>query len=150
MRLLFLIVICLAVTTSAGAADFGSSIKGADLPEKKQTTLGLYLSSADAVAALEADPRILFLDVRDPIEVNFVGHPEPIDAIVPFMLFKLVFDKEKGSYKGVPNPDFVKNVDTVVAREGLGKSHPVFVICRSGGRSATAAKRSTGHRLAGP
>ena len=100
MRLLFLIVICLAVTTSAGAADFGSSIKGGDLPEKKQTTLGLYLSSADAVAALEADPRILFLDVRDPIEVNFVGHPEPIDAIVPFMLFKLVFDKKRVPTKG--------------------------------------------------
>lgn len=139
MRLLFLIVICLAVTTSAGAAEIRSSIKGADLPEKKQTTLDLYLSSADAVAALDADPRILFLDVRDPIEVNFVGHPEPIDAIVPFVLFKLDFDEKKGAYKGVPNADFVKNVDTVVAREGLGKSHPVFVMCRSGGRSAKAA-----------
>ena len=138
MRLLFLIVTCLAVTTSASAAEIRSSIREAELPEKKQTTLGLYLSSTDAMVALDADPTILFVDVRDPIEVNFVGHPEPVDAIIPFQLFKLEFDEKKGAYKGVPNEDFVNNVDALVAREGLGKTHPVFVMCRSGGRSANA------------
>ncbi len=139
MRLLFLMVTCLAVTTSASAAEIRSSIREAELPEKKQTTLGLYLSSTDAMVALDADPTILFVDVRDPIEVNFVGHPEPVDAIIPFQLFKLEFDEKKGAYKGVPNEDFVNNVDALVAREGLGKTHPVFVMCRSGGRSANAA-----------
>ena len=141
MRLPILILACLIVTSSAGAAEIRSSVKMAELPKHKQTTLGLYLSPADASAALEANAGILFLDVRDPIEVNFVGHPEPIDAIVPLKLIKLEFDAKKGSYKGVPNADFVKNVDRLLARLGLGKSHPVFVICRSGARSAEATNK---------
>ena len=141
MRLILLILACLIAASSNGVAEIRSSVKMADLAKHKQTSLGLYLSPADAAAALKANPGILFLDVRDPIEVNFVGHPEPIDAIVPLKLTKLEFDKDKGAYKGVPNADFVKNVDTLMTRQGLGKSHPVFVICRSGSRSAEAANK---------
>ncbi len=127
------------LTASATAGEVRSSVAAADVPEEKRTTLGLYLSPADAAAALEADPGILFLDVRDPIEISFVGHPAPIDAIVPFLVVTHEFDEEKGTYKAVPNSAFVTDVSSVATREGFGKNHPIFVICRSGDRSAKAA-----------
>lgn len=38
------------------------------------------------------------------------------------------------------NPDFVAQTDAIIAREGKSKSDPVFLICRSGGRSAVGAR----------
>ena len=139
MRLLLIAIAYLVIGASANAADIQSSVKATDLPSGKQTTLGLYLTPADAAAALDAEPGILFLDVRDPIEVSFIGHPVPIDAIVPLMTVKTEFDEKKGGYKAVPNRDFVKNVEAIAARDGFGKSHPIFLMCRSGTRSAAAA-----------
>ncbi len=139
MRLLLLVIAYVVVGATAYAADIRSSVKASDLPAAKQTTLGLYLTPADAAAALDAEPGILFVDVRDPIEVSFVGHPAPVDAIVPFKIVKMEFDEKKGAYKEAPNPDFVKNVEAITARDGFGKNHPIIVICRSGNRSASAA-----------
>ncbi len=139
MRIFYILLATAALAASANAADIRTSVTPTDLSEKKRTTLGLYLSPADAASALEADPSILFLDVRDPIEINFVGHPTPMDAIVPFLIVKHEFDDKKGAYKAVPNPAFVSNVNDVMAREGFEKNHPVFLMCRSGDRSAKAA-----------
>jgi rhodanese-related sulfurtransferase len=138
MRLLYTLLALAALATSANAAEIRSSVAAADLPQNKRTTLGLYLSPADAAAALAADPGILFLDVRDPIEVNFIGHPEPVDAVVPFLIVKLEFNDEKGEYKTAPNANFVANAEAVVAKNGFAKDHPIFLTCRSGDRSASA------------
>lgn len=122
----------------ASANEIRSSISADALPQATRTTLGLYLSPADAAAALEANSSIVFLDVRDPIEIAFVGHPTPIDAIVPYETATHDFDEERGSVRMVPNRDFVVQVERVLARAGLGRSAPIFVMCRSGGRSAAA------------
>ena len=127
-----------AVPVMAAAAEIRSSVTVGDLPENKKTELGLYLSPADAAAALEVDPSIVFLDVRDPIEITFVGHPVPIDAIVPWLIVRLEFDENSGAYKTGPNSNFVADIDAVVARERSGKAKPIFVMCRSGDRSAAA------------
>ena len=119
--------------------EIATSVDAGALPAGKQTPLGLYLTPADAHAALEGDPGILFIDVRDPIEVAFTGHPDPVDAIVPLMLSTHEFSPERGSYAMVPNTGFLAQVEAVRAREGLDKEAPVFVMCRSGGRSAAAA-----------
>ena len=42
-----------------------------------------------------------------------------------------------------PNPDFVAQADAIMARENAEKDSPVFVMCRSGGRSAAAAQALT-------
>lgn len=134
------IVLATVVAGYAGAEDIQSTVNVSELMEEKQTPLGLYLTSSDAAAALEASPGIVFFDVRDPFEVMFIGHPTSIDAVVPLEIVTPEFDAEQGGYSVELNPDFVAQVDAVVAREGAGKDSPVFVTCRSGNRSAAAAE----------
>ncbi|NCO16196.1 MAG: hypothetical protein GW902_03080 [Alphaproteobacteria bacterium] len=137
--------LCIAATlalcaVAAGAGEIRSSVDAAAVPQGKATPLGLYLAPADAHAALTADPSILFIEVRDPVEVSFVGHPDGIDANVPLEVVSHRFDPKSGGYVAEMNPDFLAQVDAVAAREGVGRDATVFVTCRSGARSAAAAR----------
>jgi len=123
----------------AAAGTIVSSVDAATLPEGKRTMAGLYLTSRDAAAALAADPAIVLIDVRSQPEFGLVGHPDPVDSNVPGWFLTDRFDPASGSYALEPNPRFVLDVGAVMARLGKGKDAPVFVICRSGGRSAAAA-----------
>ena len=122
------------------AADIASSVDASSVSERRSTPLGLYLTPQDAHAALTADPEIVFFDVRDPIEIAFVGHAQGVDAIVPLRIATHEFNPDAGTYRERKNPDFLAQAEAVIAREGGGKNTPVFVICRSGGRSAVAAR----------
>lgn len=138
-----LTVALLALAISAGTALAGgieSSIDASALSKKKVTPLGLYLTPADAQKALDADPGIVFIDVRDPIEISFVGHATATDAIVPLKIQTHKFNAKKGGYDYRPNENFLVEIDAAVARAGATKETPVFLICRSGSRSATAAR----------
>ncbi len=128
------------LTLPAGAGEIRSSVDAAALSEGVKTPLGLYLTPADAHAALTANPGIVFIDVRDPIEVAFVGHAAGMDANVPVQIATHDFDPEKRAYRMVANDAFVAEVEAVLAREGLGRDAPIFVMCRSGGRSAAGTK----------
>jgi len=134
------LILWATLTLPAQAGEIATSVDLSALPEAKRTPLGLYLTPADAYAALVDDPGIVFLDVRDPTEVSFVGHAEGIDAIVPLKTSTLKFDAERGAYVMQANPDFVTQADAIMVREGKSRSDPVFVICRSGGRSAASAR----------
>jgi rhodanese-related sulfurtransferase len=123
----------------AAAAEIDSSVDPAALSEKKITELGLYLTAEDAHDALTDDPSIVFIDVRDPHEMAFIGHPLLIDRNVPRKLRTMEFVEKKGTYGWKDNPDFAAEVERVMQAEGLGKDAPVIVMCRSGGRSAMAA-----------
>ena len=47
------------------------------VPEKKQTSLGLYLTAKEAFEKWKAEPKqVKVLDVRTPEEYIFVGHAE--------------------------------------------------------------------------
>lgn len=118
------------------------AIDGADLPEAKRTTLGLYLTPAEADALIGTNPEgKLFIDVRTPAEVTFVGMPASVDANVPYMLppdFPS-WDDKRSTFKLELNPDFVAEVRRRLAQKGLSTEAPVIVMCRSGDRSAAAA-----------
>lgn len=134
----------LALAISAGTALAGaieSSVDASGLPKKKTTPLGLYLTPSDAQKALEADPGIVFIDVRDPIEISYVGHAKGTDAIVPIKIQTHSYNAKKGGYDYRPNENFMAEIDAAVARAGAGKDTAIFLICRSGSRSANAAKR---------
>jgi len=139
MSHLFATLALLVFAVPAAAQDIRSSVDAAALPASKATPLGLYLTPADAHAALQDNPDILFIDVRDPIEVAFVGHAAPMDANVPLRIATHAFDPAEGTYRMVPNDAFVAEVAALLDREGLDRDAPVFVMCRSGGRSAAAA-----------
>ena len=117
------------------------AMDAAQVPEKKRTALNLYLAAEEVPGFLSAaHGKSLFLDVRTPAEITFVGMPPTVDANVPILLGPgAAFDEAKATLALVPNPDFLAEVERRLAARGLGRDATVVVICRSGDRSAVAA-----------
>ena len=117
-----------------------------DVPEKKRTKAGLYLNAKGAYTALEQEAeKIIFLDIRTRGEIAYTGMPTVADANVPFKFTskKFHWNDKKNNFKMTPNPGFVATVIERVQQKGLSKNDKVFVMCRSGGRSAKAADALT-------
>jgi len=103
------------------------------LPEKKQTTLGLYVTAAQAYEKWKASPdKVTLVDVRTPEEYAFVGHPE-MAWNVPFAFVTYQRKDGKTEYGPRMNPDFVAEIKQVA-----GPTDTVLLMCRSGDRSAKA------------
>ena len=130
-------VLAAALALPAAAAPIATSVDTDALPRQKATALGLYVTSRDAAAALAVDPEIVLLDVRTRAEFQFVGHATPADANIPLLLLD-TSTFQQSRYGMAFNPDFATRFDALMTRQGLGRDAPVFVICRSGGRSAAA------------
>ena len=104
-----------------------------ELPERKQTALGLYVTSAEAFHMWSADPdNVIILDIRTPEEYLFVGHAS-MAYNVPAFDQSYVWDAEKQHFPMVPNPDFVKNIKELFQSDDI-----LLITCRSGDRSAIA------------
>jgi rhodanese-related sulfurtransferase len=130
------LIILLMASTSAHAVD------AASVPALKRTKLGQYLSSREAAKFIGQNAsKALFLDVRTPAEVSFLGMPVQADANVPYMKEPdfPVWDGVKGTLKLEPNPDFLPEVRLRLAAKGLEPKDAIVLICRSGDRSAAAA-----------
>ncbi len=126
------IVVFAAALLSAGTA--GVAAEASAVPEAKQTTLGLYLTSDEVPPFLaQRGGRALFVDVRTPEELTSSGVATMVDANVPLLL------NSSGDGKLQPNPDFVAQVRSRLAAKGLTKDDAVVVMCRTGRRSALAA-----------
>jgi rhodanese-related sulfurtransferase len=83
------------------------------------------LSPTQAYEALQANPDAILLDVRDPVEYSFVGHP--VGAVnIPFKIAPSM----------ASNPDFLKQVQAL----GSGPDVHIYLLCRSGQRSMAAAE----------
>lgn len=128
------------IASTAFAADLSSSVESSSVSKSRQTPFGLYLTPSDAHQATKNDPSIVLIDVRDPVEISFVGHPEPMDANIPLRTVTTTFNAKSGAYKMKRNAGFVSDVDALMKRLGLTKSDPIIVSCRSGPRSAVAAR----------
>ncbi len=104
---------------------------GSELPKAKQTTLGLYVTAAQAYEMWKAAPdKVKVIDVRTPEEFAFVGHPQMAwNVPVAFVSYK----REGGKFTYAPqmNAAFVDQV-----REIAQPGDVLLVTCRSGGRSA--------------
>ncbi len=80
------------------------------VPEKKQTVLGLYATAKEAYEMWEADPAsVHVLDVRTPEEYIFVGHPA-MAKNVPLLFIKYQWDVEKNQPAVAPNAAFAPAV----------------------------------------
>lgn len=137
----FAVLVLGSPITKAGPANIQSDVDAATVTPAKATPLGLYLTPQEAHRALTENPDILFIDVRDPIEVTFIGHAEGVDKIIPVGIATREVDPETGQYRMAANQDFVANVDEFVAAQGKTKTDPIIVSCRSGSRSALAARK---------
>ena len=106
----------------------------ANIPEGKQTVLGLYVTAKEAYEKWQADPdKVKIIDVRTPEEYLFVGHPTMAWKI-PVAVQVYEWDAEKKQYPMKPLLDFVSRVQTIAKPD-----ETLIVMCRSGGRSAIAA-----------
>lgn len=110
--------------------------KPAEIPKKKQTTLGLYVTAKEAYDMWQKDPdKIKILDVRTPQEYAFVGHaPMAVNIPVEFMTYK--WNPKKKSYAMKVNRKFVREVKKV-----FKPTDTILVMCRSGSRSAMAVNK---------
>jgi rhodanese-related sulfurtransferase len=131
--------------TAAGASlaliVAASPIMAADVPDAKKTTLGLYMMAADAGKIVQDNAaKVLFVDVRTPAEVMFLGAPLAVDANVPFVDLKSPpeWDDKNDRLLLVPNPTFAADVEARLAAKNLAKDAQVIVMCRSGDRSGKA------------
>lgn len=114
---------------------FAANVFGAvEIPEKKQTTLGMYVNSQEAYAMWKASPeKVAIIDCRTPQEYNYVGHA-PMAYNIPSKFMTMEYDAKKKTYKTKANPNFVDEV-----KMHFKKNQTLLVICRSGSRSAAAA-----------
>ena len=134
---LYAVILVLSIGPAQGIE---TSVDASSVPAHKTTAHDQYLSSHDAFAALERDPDILFIDVRDPIEISMTGRPAPIDAIVPVRIQTDMRDPELNEYALVDNPAFLESMTLVLSMNGKTKSDLIIVTCGSGWRSAAAAR----------
>jgi rhodanese-related sulfurtransferase len=127
------------VTSSAGeekAATRASQVAKPELPQEKQTSLGLYLTAQEAYEKWKESPEtVKIIDVRTTEEYLFVGHAE-MAWNIPSMLQTYEWDANKKKLPMKPNPEFVAQV-----KEIAKPSDTLLVMCRSGGRSALAVNR---------
>lgn len=132
----------LAVAAILATAQAAAAAEPPSDPARK-TAWGLYLTSPEAAAmkAAEGDA-VLFVDVRDPIEIMFTGFTDVVDVNVPFLLSNPgKGNAEKSVFAMEQNADFAAGIEAALAARGLDKSSPVILMCRSGGeRGAPSAK----------
>lgn len=93
------------------------------------------LSPRQAWELLASDKRAVLVDVRSQPEWIFVGLPDLSE------LQKRVVLVPWQNWVGGEHPSMVKNADFAAALEAAGvpKAAPVIFLCRSGGRSRSAA-----------
>ena len=89
------------------------------------------VAPAQTWEALCRDPQAQMVDVRTDAEWNFVGLPDLVAAgkqavLIPWQVYPSM----------AVNPSFAAHL----AEAGLTAEHHVYFICRSGGRSAAAAR----------
>ena len=102
-----------------------------EVPKKKQTSLGLYVTAQEAYEMWKDNPeKINILDVRTPEEYYFVGHAE-MARNIPVGFVKYQWNSEKKEPVFVPNPDFMTSMKVC-----FGTDDKLLIMCRSGGRSA--------------
>ncbi|GAB6143540.1 rhodanese-like domain-containing protein [Desulfocicer niacini] len=112
-----------------------SSFANPEIPKKKQTTLGKYITAQKAYEQYTKSPdTIQILDVRTPCEYAFVGHA-PMAVNIPLKFLKPGLTEDNKLIMP-DNENFVAEVEAK-----FKKTDTIFVTCRSGGRSAACINK---------
>ena len=114
---------------------------------KKQTPWKLYVDSKEAYEMKQKmGDQVLFIDVRDPIEIMFTGFTDVVDINIPFKTAdRNAWHKKKPVFAIETNPNFEKTIAATLKEKGLSKDTPIILMCRSGGtRGAPSAQKLWG------
>ena len=77
--------------------------------------------------------QMLFVDVRDPIEIMFIGFTDVAQANIPFMLAdRSRFMDDKQHFVMDKNPEFAAQIEAALKAKGLDKDALIITMCRSG------------------
>jgi len=102
------------------------------LPAQAEEALSVTAQQAYSMVQ-EQGSELLFIDVRDPVEIMFIGFTDAVDRNIPFKLAnRSRFLKDKGRFAMNMNKDFVADVETALAEKGLSKDSLIITMCRSG------------------
>ncbi|WP_456415991.1 rhodanese-like domain-containing protein [Thiolapillus sp.] len=126
-----------------------TALQASPAPEdpKKQTPWGLYVDSTEAYEMKqELGEKVLFVDVRDPIEIMFTGFTDTVDVNIPFKLAnRNKWNEKKSVYAMELNQNFEQDIAAALKKRGLSKDAPILLMCRSGGtRGAPSARKLWG------
>ena len=139
--MLKMILNLIVILTNIGLfSGYAYALDKADVPENKRTTLGQYFSSTEAASFMESNARYaLFIDVRDPHELQTTGMADTVDYNIPFNFINInKWDEENSRFRFDVNPDFVKDVTNRFKAKGLSGFDTIILICTSGTRAANA------------
>lgn len=76
---------------------------------------------------------LLFIDVRDPVEIMFIGFTDTVDQNIPFLLVdRTEWQAEGQRFRMDRNPNFISQVENALATKGLDKDATIITMCRSG------------------
>ena len=94
----------------------------------------LAISAEDAYAKTQqTEQPVLLVDVRDPVEIMFVGFTDAVDVNIPFLLVdRNQWDAERNIFPVKRNPEFVEQIKAELAKRGLDENTEVITMCRSG------------------
>jgi rhodanese-related sulfurtransferase len=121
---------------SAGYVPSVATTAGIELHKAKKTTLGLYVTAAEAYEMWKTAPeRVKVIDVRTPEEYAMVGHPE-MAWNIPIAFVTYQQTQGKFEHGARPNPDFVAQVKELAQPNDI-----LLLTCRSGGRGAMAVNQ---------
>ena len=129
---------------------FSAVALAAPVPESpdRQTFWGLYVDSREAyeMKTGKDGQKMLFVDVRDPIEIMFTGFTDTVDVNIPYLISNpRKWNDKKNVYAMEPNRSFESQVARALSERGLSKDDTVILMCRSGGeRGAPSAKALEG------
>lgn len=77
--------------------------------------------------------QLLFIDVRDPVEIMFVGLTDDVHTNIPYLLVdRSAWDETRGTYSIAQNPNFIAEVKAALAKHGLTAQSEIITMCRSG------------------
>jgi rhodanese-related sulfurtransferase len=77
--------------------------------------------------------RILFVDVRDPVEIMFVGFTDAVHVNIPFLIVdRNRWDEEHDRFVPELNPNFAAEIEAALRARGLDKDAEIVTMCRSG------------------
>jgi len=132
---IFISITMLSIFSSATMADDWSKLN-----KKKQTKLGLYMTAKQAYEHTMAKmDKTLFIDIRTPSELNYLGAATVMDAHVPTVFMDTTgWNDKKHRYNRATNKNFVADINKALKKKGLSKNDTIILMCRSGKRSASA------------
>lgn len=140
-RLITLFFLSMGILSQALAAD-------APKDPARQTSWGLYVDAREAYEMKTGAQgnNILFVDVRDPVEIMFTGFSDVVDINIPYMTAnRQQWNDKKSVFMMAVNPGFEAGIAKALSDRNLTKNSPVILMCRSGGeRGAPSAKALEG------